>query len=109
MNKDDSRVQILDETLTFSGLLRLKKGSDCYVSLHISDGCGFGMIEAMNLWEPVVATGYSGNLDFCQPDMTWLVESREVELTDADYICVRPGQQWAEPDHADAVATLRAV
>ena len=37
---------------------------DCYVSLHRSEGLGLTMAEAMGLEKPVIATGYSGNLDF---------------------------------------------
>ena len=105
----DDRIVILDETLSYDDLLRLKKGSDCYVSLHKSEGWGFGMIEAMNLGVPVVCTGYSGNMDFCRPDTAWLVDYKEVALNEDDYIFVRKGQKWAEPDHGDAVRQLRAV
>ena len=107
--EDDDRIVILDETLSYDDLLRLKKGSDCYVSLHKSEGWGFGMIEAMNLEVPVVCTGYSGNMDFCRPDTAWLVDYEEVALDEDDYIFVRKGQKWAEPDHDDAVRQLRAV
>ncbi len=37
---------------------------DCYVSLHRSEGLGLTMAEAMALGKPVIATAYSGNLDF---------------------------------------------
>lgn len=107
--KGDDRVRILDETLTYHDLLRLKKGSDCYISLHKSEGWGFGMIEAMNLSVPVVATGYSGNMDFCNSDTVWLVNYKEVALGPDDYIFVRDGQKWAEPDVDDAARQLHAV
>ncbi|MGR3374995.1 MAG: glycosyltransferase family 4 protein [Pseudooceanicola nanhaiensis] len=109
MMEGETRIDVLDETLTYDDLLRLKKGCDCYISLHKSEGWGFGMIEAMNLRVPVVATAYSGNMDFCSEDTAWLVDYEEVELEDDDYIFVVPGQKWARPDHDDAVAKLRAV
>lgn len=105
----DARIVLMDETLKYEDLLRLKKGCDAYVSLHRSEGWGFGMIEAMNLGVPVVATSYSGNMDFCSDETAWLVDYRLVELKPDEYIFVRPGQKWAEPDHASAVAQLRAV
>ena len=67
------------------------------------------MIEAMNLGVPVVATGYSGNMDFCSPDTVWLVDYKEVPLEPDDYIFVRAGQKWAEPDVDDAARQLFAV
>ena len=90
-------------------MLKLKKGSDCYVSLHKSEGWGFGMIEAMNLMVPVICTGYSGNMAFCTPETAWLVAYRKVEPERDDYIFVAPGQKWAEPDIPDAARQMRAV
>ena len=98
---------MLNETLDYADLLALKAGCDCYISLHKSEGWGFGMIEAMHLGVPVVATGYSGNMDFCSPDTAFLVDYQEVELEQDDYIFVLPGQKWAEPDVASAAQQMR--
>ena len=107
--KGDARIVVLDETLSYDDLLKLKKGCDAYVSLHKSEGWGFGMIEAMNLGVPVICTGYSGNMDFCSDDTAWLVGYDEVELQPDDYIFVRKGQKWAEPDVADAAIQMHRV
>ncbi|WP_439141840.1 glycosyltransferase [Pseudooctadecabacter sp.] len=107
--KKDSRIVLINETLPYKDLLRLKKGSDAYISLHRSEGWGFGLIEAMNLGVPVVTTAYSGNMDFCSPDTCWLVDYDLVELGPHDYIFVREGQHWAEPDLKDTVRALREV
>ena len=104
----DSRIVVMNETLSYRDLLRLKAGSDCYVSLHKSEGWGFGMIEAMNLGVPVVCTAYSGNMDFCTPETAWLVDYEERLLEKGDYIFVRRGSAWAEPSVAHAAAQLRA-
>ena len=105
----DNRIVLINETLQYEDLLRLKKGSDAYISLHRSEGWGFGMIEAMNLGVPVICTAYSGNMDFCTPDTCWLVDYKLTELGPQDYIFVRPGQKWAEPDTADAARQMRAL
>ena len=104
----DRRILVLNETLPYSDLIKLKAGSDCYISLHKSEGWGFGMIEAMNLRVPVVCTAYSGNMDFCSPETAWLVDYKEVPLKQGDYIFVREGSIWAEPDVEDAARQLRA-
>ena len=105
----DPRIAIINETLPYEQLLLLKTGCDCYVSLHRSEGWGFGMIEAMHLGVAVLATGYSGNMEFCTPDTAWIVSHTLRPIGPGDYIFVKPGQVWAEPDHADAVRQMRAV
>src|SRR5688572_32239647 len=45
----------------------------CYVSLHRSEGLGLTMAEAMARAKPVIATGYSGNLDFMNDANSYLV------------------------------------
>ena len=69
----------------------------------------FGMIEAMHLGVAVLATGYSGNTEFCTPETAWTVSYTLKPLGPGDYIFVTPGQVWAEPDHEDAVRQMRAV
>jgi glycosyltransferase involved in cell wall biosynthesis len=105
----DPRIVLMNETLSYAEVLALKAGSDCYLSLHRSEGWGFGMIEAMNLKVPVVCTGYSGNMEFCTEATCWLVDYTEVPLDREDYIFVRRGQKWAEPDIDHAARQLRAV
>ncbi|WP_430449989.1 glycosyltransferase [Rhodophyticola sp.] len=105
----DPRIHVINETLTYEALVDLKAASDCYISLHKSEGWGFGMIEAMNLKVPVVCTGYSGNMDFCSERTAWLVDYKDSYLVDGDYIFVRAGQKWADPDIDDAAAQLSAL
>ncbi len=105
----DPRIVIMNETLKFEDLIKLKKGCDCYVSLHRSEGWGFGMIEAMSIGVPVVTTGYSGNLDFTRPDNAWLVDYDLVEPRDNEYLFVSRGQVWGAPKLESAVEQLRAV
>lgn len=105
----DHRITVLNETLSYRDLLRLKAGSDCYISLHKSEGWGFGMIEAMNLRVPVVCTAYSGNMDFCTEQTVWLVDYEESLLQQGDYIFVRKGSKWAEPGIDSAARQLRAA
>lgn len=107
MLADDKRVVLINETLSYDDLLRLKKGSDAYLSLHRAEGWGFGMIEAMNLHVPVICTNYSGNVDFCPKGTCWPVDYTLRELGPHDYIFVRPGQKWAEPDIEDAASQMR--
>jgi hypothetical protein len=57
----------------------------------------------------VLATGYSGNMEFCSPETAWLVQHTLRPVASGDYIFTKPGQVWADPDHGDAVRQMRAV
>lgn len=105
----DPRVAILNETLPYGELMTLKRGVDCYVSLHRSEGWGFGLIEAMALGVPVLCTGYSGNMDFTRAEHAWLVDYDLVSPKVDEYIFVEGDEVWAAPRRDSAVAQLRAV
>ncbi|MBI1417262.1 MAG: glycosyltransferase [Limimaricola sp.] len=109
MAASDPRILIVNETMPYDALIQLKAAADCYISLHRSEGWGFGMIEAMNLGVPVLCSAYSGNLEFCNDQTAWLVDCHETALGPDDYIFVRPGQKWAEPDIASAARQLRRL
>jgi FkbM family methyltransferase len=86
----------------------LMAAADCYVSLHRSEGYGLTMAEAMALGTPVIATGYSGNLDFMDGGTAMLVPYRTVQVpaTAAPYPTT---STWAEPDLDVAATLLRSV
>lgn len=83
-------------------------GCDCYVSLHRSEGLGLTMGEAMYFGKPVIATAYSGNLDFMTPDNSYLVPYSMTEIGPgaAPYPA---DKEWAEPDLDRAAELMRQV
>ena len=81
---------------------------DCYVSLHRSEGLGLTMAEAMGLGKPVIATGYSGNLDFMTPSNSFLVDYVKSAVP-AGCGPYPEGSQWAEPDIDQAAEYMRRV
>jgi glycosyltransferase involved in cell wall biosynthesis len=75
---------------------------DCFVSLHRSEGFGRGLSEAMYLGKPVIATAYSGNMDFMTLENSLPVNYQLVNVPNGAYP-FGEGQVWAEPDLEDAV------
>ena len=59
------------------------------------------MAEAMYLGKPVIATGYSGNMDFMTKDNSCLVDYELVAVKEGQYP-FSAGQVWADPDWAQA-------
>jgi glycosyltransferase involved in cell wall biosynthesis len=81
---------------------------DCYISLHRSEGLGLTMAEALACAKPVIATGYSGNLEFMSERNSLLVPYRLVNVPES-WWAHAPGATWAEPDIDAAAALMRRV
>ena len=81
---------------------------DCYVSLHRSEGLGLTLAEAMASGKPVIATGYSGNLEFMREHESLLVPFRLVDVPES-WWAHAPGAVWAEPDVGAAARLMRRV
>jgi len=81
---------------------------DCYVSLHRSEGLGLTMAEAMAAGKPVIATGYSGNMQFMTAANSFLVDH---VLTPVPAACepYPEGAMWADPDPDHAARLMRRV
>jgi glycosyltransferase involved in cell wall biosynthesis len=82
--------------------------SDCYVSLHRSEGFGLTIAEAMVLGRPTIATAYSGNLEFMTEENSYLCPAQRSEVGPerAPYPAF---SHWAEPDLEVAAQLLRHV
>lgn len=104
----DSRIVWIDEMLDDASIDTLMASCDCYLSLHRAEGFGFTMAEAMLHGKPVIATGYSGNLEFMNPSNSYLVEW-SFSTTPQGTSCYPEGLTWAEPDTRHAAAWIRLV
>jgi glycosyltransferase involved in cell wall biosynthesis len=101
-------VILLHELMSRARAYGLISMADCFVSLHRSEGFGLGLAEAMLMGKPVIATGYSGNLDFMNSDNSLLVDYELTEIKDDRPIYTR-GNFWAEPSIEQAAAHMREV
>lgn len=101
-------IRIVDAYLSEPDKNSLLGLCDCYVSLHRSEGLGLTMGEAMGLGKPVIATAYSGNLDFMTPENSFLVDYTmgRVPRGSDPY---PEGTPWAEPSIDEAAGLMRRV
>ena len=97
---EDERIRILDQTMTTQELHALHLVCDCYISLHRSEGFGYGPAEAMALGKPVIATGYSGVVDFCNSETALLVDYSLERAPHGVYPFMDKSRDyyWASPD-----------
>jgi glycosyltransferase involved in cell wall biosynthesis len=103
-----AKVLFLDSHAPREEMSSLFASADCYVSLHRSEGLGLGMVQAMYLGKPVIATGYSGNLEYMNEQNSLLVRYDMTEMTEAAG-AYDPGTHWAEPDVMHAAELMRQV
>lgn len=102
---DDPRIAFVDDYLPTEEMRGLLNTADAYVSLHRSEGLGLGMAESMYLGKPVIATAYSGNMEFMTADNACLVPYELIPVAAGEYPYHR-GQLWAKPDLSAAAAWM---
>jgi hypothetical protein len=114
---DDKNIMLINENWSYEKMEVLFNSADIYISLHRSEGSGLTMMEAIMLEIPLICTGYSGNLDFCQADHCELVEFEMVKV--GTYKCSGSFYDklfkkselpyWANPSIIDAADKLLKI
>lgn len=104
----DERILVRDDLIQKPHLQALQRCADAYVSLHRAEGFGLGMAESMSLGKPVMATAWSGNMEFMTDQNSYLVPSALVPVPPGQYPHAN-GQRWAEPDIGRAALLMREM
>ena len=97
-------IQLIDARLPKEVVNALFYNCDCYVSLHRAEGFGLTMAEAMYYGKPVIATGYSSNVEFMNTGNSFLVQYDLVKVQQ-DSGSYQKGNIWAKPS-VEHTATL---
>lgn len=101
----DRRILIRDDIIGRSDMQALQRCVDAYVSLHRSEGFGLGLAECMRLGKPVIATAWSGNMEYMTRDNSCLVDYQLIPVNEGDYVH-HAGQRWADPCVDQAAAYM---
>lgn len=104
----DERISILKTRTSRETLLGLINACDAFVSLHRSEGFGLCVAESMWLGKPVIATNYSGTVDFAHKDTACVVGYSNCPVKPGDYP-FSDKQCWAEPDVEEASVYMRRL
>jgi glycosyltransferase involved in cell wall biosynthesis len=103
---DGPEVIHIDRDISENELISLYKKCDCYVSPTRGEGFGLTMAEAMLCKVPVITTNYSGHLDFCNEDTSYLIDFKlEPSVTHLKKQYTMADSLWAVPD-VDHLSTL---
>ncbi len=105
---DEAGAVLIDRVVSREESYVLLNACDAYVSLHRSEGFGLTMAEAMFFGKPVVATGYSGNLDFMAAENSILIPYEMTPLKQ-NHAVYRKGSQWANPSVSAAAEAMRRL
>ena len=104
------RTRLITAELPESGIAALHRYGDCYLSLSHGEGWGMGTFDAAASGNPVIATGYGGQMDYLDPDLSQLVGYDLVPARDDDNRRIFDSRQlWAEPRANEAAAIMRQV
>jgi glycosyltransferase involved in cell wall biosynthesis len=105
---DHPDVHVIDRYVSVDEKNAMIASCDCYVSLHRSEGFGFTLAEAMYLGKPVIATAYSGNMDFMTDRNSYPVDYELRPIGGGADPYPATGE-WADPDVEHAAGLMRRV
>ncbi len=100
------QIELIDGFVDRADMIGMIAAADCLVSLHRGEGLGLHLAEAMWLGTPVIASRYSGNLDFMDDTNSILVDVDLVAVTNGEG-GYPDGMRWAEADVQQAAAAMR--
>ncbi len=81
----------------------LIRNSKALISLHRSEGFGLNIVNAMQMGTPTLVTAYSGNMDFCNHDTSFLVDFDLIPVKTKNVNYTNLNEVWAEP-HTEQAA-----
>jgi glycosyltransferase involved in cell wall biosynthesis len=100
-------VRIMTDEVSPADMAVLLASCDVVLSLHRSEGYGLLMAEGMHAGKAVVATGWSSNAEFMDPDATLPVAYELIPVQGNGEIY--HAGRWAAADEADAADKLLAL
>jgi glycosyltransferase involved in cell wall biosynthesis len=107
----DRRIKLIDATLPEDAMTGLYQVTDCYLSLHRSEGFGYGPAEALYWGKPAIVTAFSGVCDFCTESTAKLVDYELVPVQPGEYPYLDGDRSyfWAAPNVGTASLHMRAL
>lgn len=106
------KIQIIGEMLTKEQMADLHSSGDCFVLPHRAEGIGLPHMEAMSYGNPVIATGYSGNMEFMNNENSFLLDYTLTPVSNMEWFqpnLYHGDMMWAEPDLANLMSDMRYV
>lgn len=105
----DPRITLISGFMNQSELLDYLRDVDVFVLPSRGEGFGLCGLEAMSTGLPVIATNWSGPVEYLDPEYSFPLRFRLVDAKGIEANSVRYFGQWAEPDYEHLRYLLRWV
>jgi hypothetical protein len=103
-------IRLIDQHWTRRDILGLIQCSSVYASLHRSEGFGLTIAEAMLLDTPTLVTAWSGNMDFCTEENSFLIPFSQVGVnSNHPEFKGLAHAQWADADVATTAKLFKKL
>lgn len=102
-------ISVVDRAIPHDEVMQLIASAHVLLSPHRAEGYGLPLAEALLLGVPVLATGWSANVDFMADAPELLIRHAMIPVADPHGVYRMRGAEWADPSIEDAVAKLRAL
>ena len=104
------RVELLAEQVPLEDLPRLYAAADCLVAPSRGEGWGRPHHEAMMMGLPVIATNWSGNTEFMNPENSYLIDYELIDVGQVEpELWHYRGGRWANPSETHLRQLMRQV
>ncbi len=103
-------ICLIEDVFSDAEVCAFQRMADVYLSLHRAEGYGLNIHEMLEIGTPVIATGWSGNMDFMPRYPNAITAPfKLVPYSDRTSHFQGDGLYWAEPDIEAAASALKSV
>jgi len=102
-------ITLCEQRLSEHEMKMLYEKNDIFFSLHCAEGYGLTIREAMQYGMYVVATGWSGNMDFMHGDKCYAIPYRLTSVVDSQNFFSTKKQFWAQANIVHAAKALQSI
>lgn len=108
--KKAPKILFIGNLLSTEQITGLHKRCDCFVLPHRAEGFGMPHLEAMACGKPVIATGFSGNMDFMNPNNSYLLDYQMTVVCNMPWIkWYEADMEWADPNLSQLKEYMKKV
>lgn len=93
----DRRLTILDNDMSQEQLVDVYNASDIHVMPTYGEAFSMNLCESMACGKTAITTNFSGHLDYCRPEFSYLIDVEKFVLAHYGVYDVMSGSKWAQP------------